>query len=326
MLATTFRRYAWPDGRLPRALMIAALALAGAGIAVSLPRHAASPSASSGSGAGVASSAAAATTAAAPADAGASAAPSLRAAQAPSSPAGGRPLPGVAPRIARTGTLALRVGDVTATLEQARVRAEALGGYVASQSAITRDGRAPSTGDMTIRVPTARFGALVTALAPLGRELARTVSSQDLTQDYVDTRSRLRNDHAVETRLLALLDRAGSVGDVLAVQDRLASTQQQIEEEQGRLAYLARITSYSTLSLHVATTRAAAAKPHARSPHPYGLRDAFSRAARLAVHTVDGIVIAAGALAPALLLAGIAALLVRRRRHSARTKPAQAKM
>jgi hypothetical protein len=319
MLATTLRRYAWPDGRLPRALMIGALALAGAGIAVNLPRGGGSSSSAStaaaGAGAAAASSAGAVTSgAAAPA-----ATDGDRAAIVPKPPGG---LPGVAARIARTGTLSLRVGDVTATLEQARVRAEGLGGYVAAQSAITRDGRAPSTGDMTIRVPTARFGALVAALAPLGRELARTVTSQDLTQDYVDVQSRLRNDHAVETRLLGLLDHAGTVGDVLAVQDRLASTQQAIEEEQGRLGYLARVTSTSTLSLHVATGRAAAAKPHRPAPHPYGLRDAFSRSARLAVHTVNGIVIAAGAVAPALLLAGVAALLVRRRlRRTARQGP-----
>lgn len=316
MLATTLRRYAWPDGRLPRALMIAALAVAGAGIAVNLPRPSGGGT-SSASSMGVAGSAAgAATAAAAPAGTDAS-----RPAQATAA-AGGRALPGVAPRIARTGTLALRVGDVTATLEQARVRAEALGGYVAAQSAITRDGRAPSTGDMTIRVPSARFGALVTALAPLGRELARTVSSQDLTQEFVDTKSRLRNDHAVETRLLALLDRAGSVGDVLAVQDRLASTQQAIEEEQGRLGYLSRVTSYSTLALHVATPRAAAAKPRSHTAsHPYGLRDALSRSGRLAVHTVDGIVIVAGALAPALLLAGVAALIVRWRVRRPERRP-----
>ena len=240
MHATTLRRYAWPDGRLPRALMIGALAVAGAGVAANLPRPM--------SAAGRPRRRRPPRGAARDRRCVRRPRPATRARGRADARDDGIRLPaGVTARIARTGTLSLRVGDVTATLEQARVRAEALGGYVAAQSAIARDGRAPASGDMTIRVPTARFGALVAALAPLGKELARTVASQDLTQEYVDTQSRLRNDHAVETRLLALLDRAGTVGDVLAVQDRLASTQQAIEEEQGRLGYLTRVTSTSTL-------------------------------------------------------------------------------
>ena len=64
---------------------------------------------------------------------------------------------------------------------------------------------------------------------------SRTVTSQDVTDQYVDYQSRLVSMKATEQRLLSFLERATDVEDALDVHEELAGLQVQIEEIQGRL-------------------------------------------------------------------------------------------
>lgn len=155
-------------------------------------------------------------------------------------------------RIVRTGSIELRVkrtrfegawGDVQAV-------AAAHGGYVIAASRSGADD-GPRAGSISMRIPTKRFDAAVDRLREVsGAKVRRLdVTSQDVTQEFVDVRSRLRHDRAVEARLLALLAQTKGVSEVLAVQSRLDQVQEQIELSKGRLDYLEKMTSMSTVEV-----------------------------------------------------------------------------
>jgi hypothetical protein len=78
--------------------------------------------------------------------------------------------------------------------------------------------------------------------------LSRGVSGDDVTEEFVDLSSRLRNLEATRDRLLELLARADQVEDALQVNQALSDVQGQIEQIQGRMKYLRESAAFSTIS------------------------------------------------------------------------------
>jgi hypothetical protein len=227
--------------------------------------------------------------------------------------------PEVDERIVRTGTLDLSIkrGHFEDTWGDAQGVAHAFGGYVisASRSGAGRDAR---TGTISMRVPAGRFDQAVDRLRKLtGVKVEQLdVASQDVTQEYVDVQSRLRHDQAVEGRLVALLAQTKTVSEVLSVQTRLDQVQEQIEVERGRIQYLDKLTTMSTIDVTIHERGTAGTTHHTRSVLGQAWHDA---GARMSANIASAIVWFAGAL-PALVLLLVAAATARilwiRRRNS----------
>ena len=137
-----------------------------------------------------------------------------------------------------------RVAEAEATL---RVRAEQLGGYVVSVQTYGSDEEMISI--ITFRVPVERFDEALSGVESMARRvLNRSVSGDDVTEEFVDLESRLRNLEATREQLLALLERAQRVEDALQVNQALSDVQGQIEQIQGRMKYLRDSAALSTIS------------------------------------------------------------------------------
>ena len=74
---------------------------------------------------------------------------------------------------------------------------------------------------------------------------ARSLTSEDVTDEYVDSQSRLVSLRETERVLLELLGRADDVEDALKVQQEITQLQVQIEELQGRINFLEETAAYS---------------------------------------------------------------------------------
>ncbi len=72
---------------------------------------------------------------------------------------------------------------------------------------------------------------------------------QDVTNDYVDTQSRLTNLRGEQQRLLTLMGQAGSLNDVLTIEQRLTDVEGQIEDMQAHLMLLSGQTTYYTVQI-----------------------------------------------------------------------------
>lgn len=234
----------------------------------------------------------------------------------------GGPVPGLALKVIQTASLGLRVkrGRVEDTVAVAIRAATTAGGQVVSTSLASQSGR-PRSATVVLRMPAERFDRTLELLRDAGALRGLAISSQDVTEEYVDVRSRLRHDRAVEERLLLLLGKTRSVGDTLAVQERLDTVQQQIEVEQGRLNYLERLTALSTIELSV-TERRKAGEPDVTKDGgvEWGIGDAFEESAERFAGNMNRAIVAFGGLLPAVLLLvalGLALRFgVRRRRAS----------
>ena len=147
--------------------------------------------------------------------------------------------------IVRTVDLGIVVEDVTAAIEAASNIAQDMGGWlVGSEHSLKHQ------GSVSVRVPANSLDDSIDALRDLAFEVDYEIAhSQDVTDEYVDLKSRMRNLEATENALLALFDRAQKVEDALDVQRELTRVQEQMEIMQGRIAYLEQTSAYSLLNV-----------------------------------------------------------------------------
>ncbi len=153
-----------------------------------------------------------------------------------------------------TGDISLIVKDAGESLEKVEAIAKDLGGYVVNSSSWYQEEQLRAR--LTIRVPAEEFDTAVARLKDLAiRVESRNVSTQDVTEDYTDLDSRLRNLEATETELLELLtevrERTRKAEDVLAVHRELSNIRGQIEEVKGRMQYLEKMTAMATIDIEL---------------------------------------------------------------------------
>ena len=89
-------------------------------------------------------------------------------------------------------------------------------------------------------------------LRSLGEKVTTdSISGQDVTEEYVDLKSRERNLRATEESLLRLYDGAENVEEALSIQRELTGVRGEIELVQGRIKYLDQRSTYSQITLNI---------------------------------------------------------------------------
>src|SRR5439155_13717812 len=103
------------------------------------------------------------------------------------------------------------------------------------------------------RVPAENLSLALADLRGLARKVTDEArSAQDVTEEYTDVESNLRNLRATEAQLLTLMDKANSVNEVLAVQRELTGIRGQIDRLEGRRRVLENRTSLASISVQLA--------------------------------------------------------------------------
>ncbi len=152
--------------------------------------------------------------------------------------------------IVRTGNISMIVEDVNVAIDRISKIAEQSTGYVVSSNS-WRDGERLH-GTISIRMPSGDFANVMTAITQLAVEVtSQTTSSQDVTEEYVDLTSRLKNLQATEQQLLQIMAKAEKVDDILSVEKELSNTRSQIEQTNGRMQYLEKTSSMSLIQVNL---------------------------------------------------------------------------
>lgn len=222
-------------------------------------------------------------------------------------------------KVILTGNLALNVNDVAGAFDQASRLVRASGGYVEKSSYLASDQAvAQKAATLTLRVPADQYDAVLGQLRGLqGAKVASEGSqSTEVTEQYTDLQSRLRNLQATEQSYLKLLDQAKSVGDILTVNDRLDSVRAQIEQIQGRLNVYDHAIDLATINLTLSPiTPGKSASTGGPKPVTQAFADAWAwslEALRYAASAGAVVLVAAAWL---IIPLAIVVLFVRRQRH-----------
>jgi hypothetical protein len=152
-------------------------------------------------------------------------------------------------QLIRNGEITIRVASLDSAERAVGAIATANGGYTSNSSRERASGNALS-GSTQIRVPAAKFDLALAGVRKLGEVERESVSSSDVTEEYVDLNARLKTQQELEARLLDLLNgRSGKLSDIIEIEGKLADVRREIESIQGRLRLLEGQVSYSTLTV-----------------------------------------------------------------------------
>ncbi len=148
----------------------------------------------------------------------------------------------------KNGTLTVEAGDVRKAADALIASARAVKGYV-SDSHETVDSLGSRSVTLQVRIPADRFDASLQDIQKLGKILEKQVTAEDVTEEFVDSQSRLRNLRRTEDRLLAHLSKTGKLSDTLLVEKELTRVRQEIEQLDGRIRFLSHRIAFSTLTV-----------------------------------------------------------------------------
>ena len=222
----------------------------------------------------------------------------------------GNPLPPMDPSgamLIRNGQATVQVTRLDDAVGKLRQTATQLGGFVANTSILAgREEQRSAT--LEIRVPSAQFDAVITALGSLGKVETVSANVQDVGDEYVDLGARAANARHMEARLVEMLaTRTGKLSDALTVEQELRRIREEIERYEARLKFLERRTALSSIqiALHEPTSVL-------DQPGPSPIAEAFAEAWHRAVGVVAWCIASLGVLVPLGVLIGGMVMVVRR--------------
>jgi hypothetical protein len=154
--------------------------------------------------------------------------------------------------VLRTAALSMVVTDPVAKAAAIRQMTEAMGGYVVSSyiyQSSYGDGLTADNASITVRVPAERLQDALDQMKGDAVEVrSENVTGEDVTAQYVDLESRLRNLEAAEAQLMEIMDSADETEDVLAVYNQLVATRSEIEMVRGQMQYYEESAALSSIT------------------------------------------------------------------------------
>ncbi len=158
-------------------------------------------------------------------------------------------------KIIREGDLHFETSDLAATDQAIKEVCAKLGAQVHNDYLSKGTGRVNQT--MTLKIPSAKFDELVVAVSAIANRLdSKNIRLQDVTEEFVDINARLEVRRQLEGRYVALLEKAGTIKELIEVEKELRSIREEIESTEGRLKYLTSRSSISTLNVHFYQSKA----------------------------------------------------------------------
>lgn len=129
------------------------------------------------------------------------------------------------------------------------------GGYVESMDANTRYGSTSRYATMVIRVPADQLDHFAAGVAEASNVVYRSESTNDVTLSYVDMESRKAALLVEQERLMALLEQAGSLEEILQIETRLTEVRYELESIESQLRTYDNLVDYATVTLSISEVK-----------------------------------------------------------------------
>ena len=151
-------------------------------------------------------------------------------------------------KIIKTATLKLEVKEFKKYNDNVHKTVKQFGGYIAQEEQNLTDEKSETV--ISIKVPVEQFETMMNQLPGEDvKVLERKITTEDVTGEVVDTRSRLEAKKQMRIKYLEFLKQSKNMEEVLQVQNEINSIQEEIESAAGRVEYLSHQSSYSTINL-----------------------------------------------------------------------------
>lgn len=160
------------------------------------------------------------------------------------------PVADTAKKITKQGDIQFEASDLPQTRKLIVKAVTQAGGYVAEDNQSKDESTGRIQYILKVRIPSKNFDTALNAISGTADRIdSKNVRIKDVTTEYIDIKSRLDNKKKLETRYLALLNKAGKMDDILQIENKLTEIRSDIESTQGQLNYLNTQVAYSLLDI-----------------------------------------------------------------------------
>lgn len=158
-------------------------------------------------------------------------------------------------KLIRNVTMNVETKEFDIMLETVQNRVKELGGYIESMDVYNGSSysyyRSARKSSLTIRIPQNNLEEFLDAVSDIGNVTDRSDSVEDITLKYVDTESRKEALVIEQERLLALLEKAESIEDIITIESRLSEVRYQLESIESKLRTYDNQVDYSTVYMYI---------------------------------------------------------------------------
>ncbi len=157
-------------------------------------------------------------------------------------------------KIIRTAQLTIQTTEFDQSISALAELTEKQGGYY--ETAQVDGGSyynqyANRSAYFVVRIPKANFVAFRDSVSSVGHLLSISEDTQNVGEEYYDAEARLATLETKHERLLALLDKAELMEDIITLESALADVQYQIDKYNTTLRKYDSLIDYSTFTIHV---------------------------------------------------------------------------
>lgn len=152
------------------------------------------------------------------------------------------------PVLIKNASIRFQVEDYKEATEKINSFVKEVGGYIASSNE-TNTGYSLENM-VVIRVEAKKYDELISKLLSLSIYLNyNNMKVEDVTEEYIDLQTRLKNKRELEKKYVEFLKQAKNVEEILNIEREINNIRSEIEAKEGRLKYLLNRAQYSTIEL-----------------------------------------------------------------------------
>jgi Domain of unknown function (DUF4349) len=155
----------------------------------------------------------------------------------------------IEPKIIKNANLRFETGDLEATYDQIAKTLKKFEATIQNDSQGTEYNNVYRT--ITVRVPSKNFDSFLNDVSQgVSYFELKEISSDDVTEEYIDIDARLKTKKVLESRYFELLKKASKISEIIEIEKQLSAIREEIEAKEGQLKYMQNKVSMSTVSIH----------------------------------------------------------------------------
>jgi hypothetical protein len=154
-------------------------------------------------------------------------------------------------KIIKNADMSLTTADYNKSIGQIESTVKSFGGFVQSSGTQGEGATGSRSATYVVRIPTDKFDSFLDSVGKIGKVVHRNVSGNDVTEQYIDTETRLNTLETEHTRLVDLLKKATDMTDIIKIEDKLTEIETQIEQYEGELKKMDSLVDLSTVNISV---------------------------------------------------------------------------
>jgi hypothetical protein len=154
-------------------------------------------------------------------------------------------------KLVRNATAQLEVASFEDAVQRITGFAAEEKGYVATSSS-AKQANGKLSGQVVVKVLPDNLDRFLQKLRGIGELKNQALTTEDVTKQYFDTESRLKNARSMEQRLIEILKtKSKDVADLLAVEKELGRVREEIERMQGELKFMDSQVQFATVTIQL---------------------------------------------------------------------------